>query len=216
MNCPRKIAESCEAVYCSRYPDLPPYRGNEKTVFINGDKVYDFVKLIQSDIELAIVHNSDNTFGQYEASLLLPYVDTIHAVNADCDNVTQIPIGFSDHAYRWIIETGYNPKPKPKDIEIYLNYFLPHHPERHRATDYFKGRATDHTHTSHYHKLDYEVYFDYLCRSKYVICPEGTGMDTQRIYEALWCGAIPVVKSSPLDEMHKSLGVKIVNDWSEI
>jgi hypothetical protein len=50
-----------------------------------------------------------------------------------------------------------------------------------------------------------------------VICPFGAGKDTHRVYEALFFGAIPIIKSSFLDPLYKKLGeCWIVNDWTDI
>jgi hypothetical protein len=56
-----------------------------------------------------------------------------------------------------------------------------------------------------------------LRRTKFVICPFGVGKDTHRVYEALFFGCIPVIKTSFLDPMYDKLGgCWIVNDWSEV
>jgi hypothetical protein len=58
-------------------------------------------------------------------------------------------------------------------------------------------------------------YFMELCRSKFVLCPEGTGMDTHRVYESLYCGATPVVLRSSLSHLYETLPVCIVDKWTD-
>ncbi len=53
-------------------------------------------------------------------------------------------------------------------------------------------------------------------QSKFVLSPPGNGIDCHRTWEALYLGAIPVVKSSCLDPMFAQLPVVIVHDWQEI
>ena len=60
-------------------------------------------------------------------------------------------------------------------------------------------------------------YYATLKRTKFVVCPPGRGMDTHRVYETLFFGGIPIIKSSFLDPMYKKLGgCWIIHDWSEV
>jgi hypothetical protein len=54
-----------------------------------------------------------------------------------------------------------------------------------------------------------------LKRTKFAICPQGTGIDTHRVYESLLCGATPVVLRNPLSNLYKDLPVCIVNQWTD-
>lgn len=55
-----------------------------------------------------------------------------------------------------------------------------------------------------------------LARSKFVLSPRGNGLDCHRTWEALLMGAIPIVRSSPLDPLFEGLPVLIIQDWKEI
>jgi hypothetical protein len=50
----------------------------------------------------------------------------------------------------------------------------------------------------------------------FVLSPHGNGLDCHRTWEALVLGCIPIVKTSPLDEMYRDLPVLIVKSWSDI
>ncbi len=63
---------------------------------------------------------------------------------------------------------------------------------------------------------DFFSYLTDLARTKFVISPRGNGIDTHRTWEALYMGAVPVVKSSSLDPLFKDLPVLIVDDWNII
>lgn len=52
--------------------------------------------------------------------------------------------------------------------------------------------------------------------SKFVLSPEGNGMDCYRTWESLYVNSIPVVKTSVLDVLLQDLPVLIVKDWSDI
>lgn len=59
--------------------------------------------------------------------------------------------------------------------------------------------------------VDYQKYLDIMCQSKYVICPSGSFTpESFRLYEAMECGAIPIVDArSPVHE-------KGFNYWNEV
>jgi hypothetical protein len=50
----------------------------------------------------------------------------------------------------------------------------------------------------------------------FVVSPEGEGMDCHRTWEALCLGCIPIVISTPLNDMFEGLPVLIVQSWSDI
>ncbi len=51
---------------------------------------------------------------------------------------------------------------------------------------------------------------------KYVISPHGNGLDCHRTYEAMCLGCVPVVRSSPLDILHRTMPVIILEQWDDI
>ena len=55
-----------------------------------------------------------------------------------------------------------------------------------------------------------------LQRSRFVLSARGTGYDCYRTWEALLCGAIPIVRSSPIDAVYAGLPIWPVRDWDEI
>ena len=61
-----------------------------------------------------------------------------------------------------------------------------------------------------------ESYLEDLASSYFVLSPRGHGLDCHRTWEALYMGAIPIVKSSGMDALFSDLPVLIVKDWSEI
>ncbi|MFV0337001.1 MAG: hypothetical protein ACK5LK_01985 [Chthoniobacterales bacterium] len=56
-------------------------------------------------------------------------------------------------------------------------------------------------------------YLHDLMSHHFVLCPPGNGEDTHRMWEALYCGAIPVVRNSPAMRDFHELPVLFVNDF---
>ena len=51
---------------------------------------------------------------------------------------------------------------------------------------------------------------------RFVVSPQGGGVDCHRTWEALALGCYPIVKTSPIDPLFEGLPVLIVKDWSEV
>jgi hypothetical protein len=66
-------------------------------------------------------------------------------------------------------------------------------------------------------ELSKEAYASMLDESAFVCCVKGGGIDPcPKAFQSLQRGAIPIIKSSPIDECFRGLPVWIVNDWTEI
>jgi hypothetical protein len=69
--------------------------------------------------------------------------------------------------------------------------------------------------------LDYSVagrlaYLQSIRDHDFVLCPQGNGRDTHRLWETLYLGSIPIVKRRDMPEGLLNLfPIWIVNDWSE-
>lgn len=66
-------------------------------------------------------------------------------------------------------------------------------------------------------KLSHTDYYESLSNYKFVISPEGNGIDCHRHYESLMAGCIPIIEKNPLTET-KYIGLPILytTDYSEI
>ena len=66
-------------------------------------------------------------------------------------------------------------------------------------------------------KLSITDYFEKLPDYKFVISPEGNGIDCHRHYEALIAGCIPIIERNPLtEEKYKGLPILYTTDYTEI
>lgn len=65
-------------------------------------------------------------------------------------------------------------------------------------------------------KKTFEEYLADVAASWFEIAPFGATPDTHRVWESLYVGTIPIVKTSSADELYRDLPVLIVKDWKEI
>jgi hypothetical protein len=184
-------------------------------VFVNGDYIQDLLRrfpLLPAKRFVFIVHNSDRPFGQLELQTLLPKAKHIYAINTVVTHpqLTTIPLGFVDKQLAFL--EGFKAGSSERDIEIYANFTMTTNPSA--RSDCFQAFNGDHRLVTRTALSVPEYYLD-LCHSKFVLCPEGTGIDTHRVYEALFCGATPVVLHGPLDRLYERLPVCIVNSWTD-
>jgi hypothetical protein len=65
--------------------------------------------------------------------------------------------------------------------------------------------------------LDSNIYFESLPNYKFIISPEGNGIDCHRHYEALLAGCIPIIEENDLiKEKYKDCPILYTKDYSEI
>lgn len=65
-------------------------------------------------------------------------------------------------------------------------------------------------------KIAHEPFLKTIASSTFVVSPRGNGLDTHRLWEALYLGSIPIVKTSSIDGLYEGLPVLVVEDWSQV
>jgi hypothetical protein len=213
------FADSCRWVVDSRYPGHPKYSAMEartgERVFINGDLVYAFVRNLSSIYKrrhIYVIHNSDEPFDSGKLTALLPTSIHIYAINTTVKHpqLTTIPLGVPDAHIHYL--TTFKRPDVPRSIEVYMNFSI--HTQSQKRLECYNAMKDD-PRVVIVGNLTSQDYYDDLCRSKYVLCPEGTGIDTHRVWEAILCGATPVVLRNSLVHLYAAYPVKIVDSWSE-
>jgi hypothetical protein len=208
-----------------------------------GDKV--FLKVIDIDTFIkqpppvkvtVVISNSDETFDDTLYKKVSPYSKMIYAINCSAKGAIQIPIGFRDDAYaphKEYVDILNDPNISgKKEILCFLSFSIPTNPTERQATHDVFAKHPWATIDNEYMNTPLSLSLNHnnpqtikkrkdcytkLKRAKCVICPAGAGRDTHRVYETLFFGAIPVIKTSFLDPMYEKLGgCWIVKDWSEV
>jgi hypothetical protein len=64
-------------------------------------------------------------------------------------------------------------------------------------------------------RRDFDEYLRALASSYFCIAPRGNGIDTHRIWEALYVRTIPIVTSSVVADQHADLPIVVLKDWAE-
>jgi len=60
-------------------------------------------------------------------------------------------------------------------------------------------------------------YLSNLRKANFVLCPEGNGVDTHRLWETLYMGGVPIVtRSRYLNALYSKLPVVVLESWSDL
>ena len=211
---------------------------------VTGEKIRDFVifktdfgyvdthylKCENIDKNVYISHNSDGCiqsgkardcdFDFVEESLPSTF-KTLFAQNMDVlsSRVRPLPIGLENsewHKGKKFLEIEAVMKQNiPKTKWLYVNHEITTNPkEREDPYRIFKnlGFATVVS-----KKRSYLDYIKDMKSHKFVLCPEGNGLDTHRTWEALYMGAIPIVKKRVFVQMFsRIMPMLIVENWQDI
>lgn len=212
------FADFCRWVVDPRYPHREVFDYGRAVdgdwVFVNGDFMYEYIQrvpFLHTKSFNIIVHNSDRPF-TYEVLKSMRAVKHVYAINTTFrhPNVSTIPIGFVDRQLPFL--DTLSPPNVERDIEIYCNFTVSTNSLlRNQCLDSFK----DDPRVVYRSNISVPDYYNDLFRSKFVLCPEGTGIDTHRVYESILCGATPVVLRNSLSHLYENLPVCILNSWSD-
>ena len=61
-----------------------------------------------------------------------------------------------------------------------------------------------------------EHYLEQIRKHRFVICPRGNGVDTHRMWETIYLGAIPIVKRDIAHSDWMDLPIVWVDDWGQV
>lgn len=219
-----EFAKLCKFIFCPRYnpklEDFVPHICENDFIFLNLDYIDDLIMYLQRYRNVPrfniIVHNSDHIMISSKFYSISLYTNKIYAVNTTCNNskLKTIPLGFVDTTSKpHNLLKALASQSLDKSIFMYMNFSIgTNRAERQPCFDILK----DHPYVTKESDLPPAMFYKQLCKSKYVISPDGTGYDCHRVYESILFDAIPIIKKNPLDNFYKDLPVVIVKDWDEI
>jgi hypothetical protein len=172
---------------------------------------------------IIITHNSDVNVDD-KLSLLIPdnvikwYAQNVDVIN---DRIESIPIGLENKKWHpnlkkeekirniinikknemnWLyinhnINTNSVERQKPYDLLSKFNWVT-----------VFKGKNGQ----------NFDDYLFSLYNHKFMLCPNGNGIDTHRLWESLYVNTIPIVKRGINVNYYNDLPICFVNDWEDI
>lgn len=168
-----------------------------------------------------ITHNADINV---DSTFILPgnvikwYTQNVNVTDS---RIESIPIGLEND--RWFKGLKKKEKmegllTKPKKIRnwVYMNHNINTNMVK-RAVPYYyleNKYFVSSRHGMNGHNFD--EYIDNVYHHRFVICPEGNGLDTHRTWEALYLGTIPIEKKNINNQFYKDLPISFVRNWDEV
>lgn len=215
----KAFSDLCRWVFDPRYPSREPFSYSAASdgdwVFLNGDYLTQFLATIPALTTKRftfVIHNSDIPFTEEKFMRMRRHLYHVYAINTTFRHprLTTIPLGFADNQLEFL--SSFRPAETTRDIEVYLNIKVHHNREkRGECIAAVQGDPR----VVNRERVSVPEYYADLCRSQFVLCPDGTGIDTHRVYESLLCGATPVVLRNSLSHLYERLPVCLVNSWSD-
>jgi len=170
---------------------------------------------------IIVTHNSDiniNNVDNLPDNVIKWYSQNVNVID---DRLESLPIGLENS--RWFPHIQKQNKILNKlNIEkniynlIYMNHNInTNMKERSEVYNILKNKNFVTTQMSS-NGNNYENYIDNVYNHKFVICPEGNGIDTHRKWETLYLNSIPIEKRIINSSFYEDLPICLVDDWEEI
>jgi len=195
---------------------------NKDIVFVNTDVIDIFFRTIFQEIKndfILITHNSDVNIESSHLEMIDSRVIHWFAQNLNIENkekVSLIPIGLENlrrlkHGRRkWFSDPN---KEKTKFILSSFNEFT-NYKKRGEINSTFRDNIL--IDVNKFEKV--EDYFSNLQDYRFIICPEGNGLDTHRIWEGILVNTFPILKISNFTQILQNEGIPAIyiEKWEEI
>lgn len=185
--------------------------------------LFDYIKFSPQKYIL-ITHMSDHPIDHQRFNSRPSCIVKWFAQNAIVDDpdLIPIPLGIENHKgkskgsftnHKWLLENIEELRSNEKENVFYCNWNTNTNIEvRQPILDSLKNSGKELIIES---GLSFEQYCRNMSKCKYVVCPPGNGVDTHRVWEALYMGCFPIVKKHRIYKYY-DLPIIQVNNWDNI
>ena len=104
----------------------------------------------------------------------------------------------------------------PRITKAFAQFNPGTHPERAVALNTINRDVCDIYTGSNGHEGQHRLFCSNLLKYAFCLCPRGNGIDTHRVWEALYMGCIPICKPYIAHKFPKSLPILFVGNWSDV
>lgn len=222
------FAEIADHVITLDSPVIPFDTEKVNVIFCKTDFLSDLfnylIQTIQRKKYTLITGMADKEITKYCFDKKPDCIDRWFAVNATYDHprLYPIPLGIENHKGRskgkytnhpWLYSNLERLRDKDKEESVYCNFNqFTNKKARVGAIPKLKEKGIDLTISSF---TAYEQYCEEMSECKYVLCPPGNGVDTHRLWEALYMGCIPITLESRIYRDY-DLPIIQVKHWDEL
>jgi len=184
------------------------------------NQFFDIIRNLESKF-IVVTHNSDiniNNVDNLPDNVIKWYSQN---VNFKDERLESLPIGLENS--RWFPETQKQNKilekvKNNKNIRnlVYMNHNINTNiKERSEPYELLKDKTFVTTQMLA-NGQNFDNYIDNIYNHKFVICPEGNGIDTHRKWETLYLNSIPIEKRCINSSFYEDLPICLVDSWEDI
>jgi hypothetical protein len=181
-----------------------------------ADQLFEKLEKLENTQFTVVTHNADTNVQFIPPDNVYWFTTN---VNVRYKSVRSIPIGLENDF--WLrdkkkIMEGKLKNPKKYKNLVYINHNVKTNPKkRQKPYDVLRREkyATVHMGSN---GTGFENYIDNVYNHPFVVCPEGNGIDTHRIWECLYMNTIPICLKNINLEFYDDLPILTLNDWEEM
>jgi hypothetical protein len=197
---------------------------SQKSIFIPGRFVgiaSQYFERIRPSFETIIVGDDDNTQSVESLERLAIYSKRVFSVNliSQSDKIKSIPLGIESPSYRSGGRLRNFSKSPSIDIENRpLNFLIAWNNETNISKrllalkEFEKSKSTRIVRK----RIPAQVVHKLMRKTLFVPCPAGNGLDTHRIWESLYLGAIPLVLREDAFCGVEQWPILVIDDWEDV
>lgn len=207
--------------YYSNTLNIKQLKGNE-TIFCKIDFIEQFFEVIKNiEVPLKLVtHNGDlpvneQRFKKKPECIKVWWGQNINYVN---DKLFSLPIGLENDWWREGAQYKFISNNlstfdafEKKSKMVYINH-AQRNTLRQQAYIFFANKP----YSTLKHSVTYTEYANDIREHQFVLCPDGNGIDTHRLWETLYLGTIPIVFESINTNFYRDLPICFINSYEEV
>ena len=216
---------------------FPQLANNENIFYCHVHDAVNFFKTPPKDKFVLITHNSDgcitwepkrfNHGSSNDCDLNVIMIPNnllkwySQNVNVRHQKIESIPIGLENNCWFPDVKKYERIKEIAQRKKTYKNLLYVNHniatnpPERTAPYKLFSNKkwaTVEHGANG----VNFNNYLENLHSHKFILCPEGNGIDTHRTWESLYIGSIPIEKRNFNNVFYEDLPICFVNKWEDI
>lgn len=180
------------------------------------DQLFELLEKADNKV-IVITHNADNNVDICPPENVLIWFTQNVNIKHKC--IQSIPIGIENDIWY--------PDKKDKMLRkvlkrkifknlLYINHNIKNNVEKRLKPYEVLGNRSWVTTGNGINGQGFDIYLDNLYNHPFVVCPEGNGMDTHRVWECLYIGTIPIQIRNINNQFYTDLPILFIDDWEEI
>lgn len=193
-------------------------------IFCNANMLeclFQDIKNLNQEFNFTLISSqSDRIIDRKIAKKKPPIISSWYATNlmSNYKNIYPLPLGIAnDYSPKNLIQEDFinlSDFKQNKELKLYVN-FNEQTNLKHRGNLKNSLRPYEWTKIQD-HEISLQEYKKNLVQYQFILCPWGNGIDTHRIWEALYSGSTPVVKYHHTYKPLKELPVIFVDEYDQI